>query len=531
MVNYLTMLALIIALLVCQATSSNFECPAVNNLVVQDDYGVQYVVSCGTDADPGAYSSSGVFNNWNECFQACSTHSIDASGAGGPCNGFTYAGALNGKGGGTCYFKSGNMRFVGSGSGLISVATPERCPGCNIAGYANGTSPRSSSVAGVQTVSVTYTTIQTRTETATRFSTNTITTTGTVTTTAISSYYTTATTTAVSTSRETLTTTTVQTTTQPASTVTSVSTYSTTTVITYTSVVPASTRTNTRTQTELTTVTYVSTQPTTVVSTYISTQPASTNTATITQRTTLISTYQTSSVVTQTQTSTAPGIHGRANTDTTNHSPRDQRGTRSYTDGYISAACIHDRANTDTTDHCPRDQRSTRSHTDDYIDPAHDLCLDFHDLFSIYDDIARCDHYNYFLGNIDYEYHDRVHNYNYNPADSDSTWNDRPRDNDATWHDHPGDNDTAWRNSRLNLGPNHFRTYGHLHYSQHQLRRRVCDLCDPNSCVCPNVEQLRVSAFVFGINSIGLFSGFSYINRRLVWAASDVILAFLEFLH
>ncbi|KAI7503893.1 hypothetical protein KC367_g1387 [Hortaea werneckii] len=243
MVKNLSMLALIIAHLVYQATSSNFECPAVNNLVVQDDYGVQYVVSCGTDADPGAYSSSGASNNWNECFQACSTHSIDANGAGGPCNGFTYAGTLNGKGGGTCYFKSGNMRFVGSGSGLISVATPERCPGCNIAGYANGTSPRSSSVAGVQTVSVTYTTIQTRTETATRYSTNTITTTGTVTTTAVSSYYTTAITAAVSTSRETLTTTTVQNTTQPASTVTSVSTYSTTTVVTYTSVVPASTQT------------------------------------------------------------------------------------------------------------------------------------------------------------------------------------------------------------------------------------------------------------------------------------------------
>ncbi|KAI6882896.1 hypothetical protein KC318_g16790, partial [Hortaea werneckii] len=100
-------------------------------------------------ADPGAYASNGAYNSWNDCFEACSTHSIDANGAGGPCNGFTYAGALNGRGGGTCYFKSGNMRFVGSGSGLVSVATPERCPGCNIAGYANGTSPRSSSAAGV----------------------------------------------------------------------------------------------------------------------------------------------------------------------------------------------------------------------------------------------------------------------------------------------------------------------------------------------------------------------------------------------
>ncbi|KAI6882413.1 hypothetical protein KC334_g16410, partial [Hortaea werneckii] len=375
-------------------------------------------------ADPGAYASNGAYNSWNDCFEACSTHSIDANGAGGPCNGFTYAGALNGRGGGTCYFKSGNMRFVGSGSGLVSVATPERCPGCNIAGYANGTSPRSSSAAGVQTVSVTYTTIQTRTETATRYSTNTITTTGTVTTTAVSSYYTTAITTAVSTSRETLTTTTVQTTTQPASTVTSVSTYSTTTVVTYTSVVPASTQTNTRTQTQLTTVTYVSTQPTTVVSTYISTQPASTNTATITQRTTVVSTYSTTSVVTQTQTSTAPGIH--------------------------------DRANTDSTDYSTRDQHSSQSYTDSYINPAHDLCLDFHNLLSIYDDIARCNNC--------------FHLYNYNPGDSDSAW-----------HGHSGDNNAAWRNSRLNLGPNRFRTYDHLHNGQHQLRRRVCDLCDPNS--------------------------------------------------
>ena len=42
------MLTLIIALLVHQVTSSNFVCPDVNNLIVQDDYGVQYVVSCGT---------------------------------------------------------------------------------------------------------------------------------------------------------------------------------------------------------------------------------------------------------------------------------------------------------------------------------------------------------------------------------------------------------------------------------------------------------------------------------------------------
>lgn len=48
MTRNLTMLTLIIALLLHQVTSSDFQCPAVNNLIVQDDYGVQYVVSCGT---------------------------------------------------------------------------------------------------------------------------------------------------------------------------------------------------------------------------------------------------------------------------------------------------------------------------------------------------------------------------------------------------------------------------------------------------------------------------------------------------
>ncbi|KAI7154434.1 hypothetical protein KC316_g14386, partial [Hortaea werneckii] len=356
------MLTLIIALLLHQVASSDFQCPASNGLVVQDDYGVQYIVSCGTDADPGSYAGSSVFNNWNECFQACSTHSIDANGAGGPCNGFTYVGALNGRGGGSCYFKSGNMRFVGSGSGLISVATPERCPGCNIAGYANGTSPHSSSAAGVQTVSVTYTTIQTRTETATRYSTNTITTTGTVTTTAVSSYYTTAITTAVSTSRETLTTTTVQTTTQPGQyffllwnitlaifhtfnfaaeililtsgsvddhlclnihdalripTSTDVEIYSgTTTVVTYTSVVPASTQTNTRTQTQLTTVTYLPVSRNllaaqamrttfTTTSIFTSTYPVTATEATSFYTTsTAVSTYRTTATVTSVQPTT-----------------------------------------------------------------------------------------------------------------------------------------------------------------------------------------------------------------------------------
>ncbi|KAI7284150.1 hypothetical protein KC345_g2433 [Hortaea werneckii] len=372
------------------------------------------------------------------------------------------------------------MRFVGSGSGLISVSTPERCPGCNIAGYANGTSPRSSSAPGVQTVSVTYTTIQTRTETATsikllhnsnhhgcehierdfddNYSTN---------------HY--------PTSVDGHFCLNIQ------DSADEESCFGTTTVVTYTSEVPASTQTNTRTQTQLTTVTYVSTQPTTVISTYISTQPASTNTATVTQRITVVSTYQTTSVVTQTQTSTAPGIHGRANTN--------------------------------TTDHCPRDQRGTRPYTDNYIDPAHDLCLDFHNVFSIYDDIARCNDDYCFLGDIDLEYYNCVYYDNYNPGDSHSTW-----------HDHPGDNDTAWRNSRFNPRPNRFRTYGNLHHSQHQLRRRTRDLCDPNSCVCPNVEQLRVSAIVFGIDSTGFFFGFSHITRRLVCAVTDIFLGFLEFL-
>ncbi|KAI7220391.1 hypothetical protein KC333_g2376 [Hortaea werneckii] len=237
-------------------------------------------------------------------------------------------------------------------------------------------------------------------------------------------------------------------------------------------------QTNTRTQTQLTTVTYVSTQPTTVVSTYISTQPASTNTATITQRTTVVSTYSTTSVVTQTQTSTAPGIH--------------------------------DRANADSTDYSTGDQHSTRSHTYGYVDPAHDLCLDFHNLLSIYNDIARCNHHYCFLGDIDHEDHNRFNLRNYNPGDSDSAW-----------RDHSGDNNAAWHNSHFNLGPNRFRTYGHIHHSQHQLRRRVCDLCDPNSCVCPNVEQLRISAIVFGIDSIGFFFGFSHTIRWLLCASSS----------
>ena len=48
MIRNLTMLAFIIAFLLHQVTSSDFQCPASNNLIVQDDYGVQYVVSCGT---------------------------------------------------------------------------------------------------------------------------------------------------------------------------------------------------------------------------------------------------------------------------------------------------------------------------------------------------------------------------------------------------------------------------------------------------------------------------------------------------
>ncbi|KAI7573301.1 hypothetical protein KC316_g11864, partial [Hortaea werneckii] len=50
-------------------------------------------------------------------------------------------------------------------------------------------------------------------------------------------------------------------------------------------------------------------------------------------------------------------------------------------------------------------------------------------------------------------------------------------------------------------------------------------------CVCPNVEQLRISAIVFGIDSIGFFFGFFHTIRWLVCAITDIFLGFPEFFH
>ncbi|KAI7362318.1 hypothetical protein KC354_g7367 [Hortaea werneckii] len=531
------MLAFIIAFLLHQVTSSDFQCPASNNLIVQDDYGVQYVVSCGTDADPGAYASNGAYNSWNDCFEACSTHSIDANGAGGPCNGFTYAGALNGRGGGTCYFKSGNMRFVGSGSGLVSVATPERCPGCNIAGYANGTSPRSSSAPGVlhqhnydygdrhydSSIQLLHNGYHHGYQYIQRdFDDNHGT-----------NHY-----------------------------PTSVDGHLCLN-IQHHNCCHIYQRCPGFNTTQLTTVTYVSTQPTTVVSTYISTQPASTNTATITQRTTVVSTYSTTSVVTQKQTSTAAGTTFTTTSVFTSTYPVTATETTSFyttstaVSTYRTTATVTSVQPASTIERTQTQQTTVRetsvapgptqtvtstqlttyvsTFTTSYpytttlpgrffqitkVDASNFTrpCLNLRS--SNLHEARQCNHHYCFLGDIDHEDHNCFHLYNYNPGDSDSAW-----------RDHSGDNNAAWHNSHFNLGPNRFRTYGHLHYRQHQLRRGVCDLCDPNSCVCPNVEQLRISAIVFGIDSIGFFFGFSHTIRWLLRAVANIFLGCPEFFH
>lgn len=85
-------------------------CPADNRRTVVTTNGVSYQLLCSTDAqarDGGDQLNEAATNSFNDCFLLCDTSGSRLSPAGaGRCTGFTYLGADNGAGGGTCYLKS-----------------------------------------------------------------------------------------------------------------------------------------------------------------------------------------------------------------------------------------------------------------------------------------------------------------------------------------------------------------------------------------------------------------------------------------
>lgn len=86
------------------------SCPADDRRTVVTTNGVSYQLLCATDAqarDGGDQLNEAATNSFNDCLLLCDTSASGFSPAGaGRCTGFTYVGADNGAGGGSCYLKS-----------------------------------------------------------------------------------------------------------------------------------------------------------------------------------------------------------------------------------------------------------------------------------------------------------------------------------------------------------------------------------------------------------------------------------------
>lgn len=94
---------------------SSSACPATNGQTLTDSNGANYTIHCNSDSTTGAYSNIQASKSYLDCMLAC-----DAASSTG-CIGFTFLGAANGVGSGTCYLKSSNMgSYVARGNNLIS---------------------------------------------------------------------------------------------------------------------------------------------------------------------------------------------------------------------------------------------------------------------------------------------------------------------------------------------------------------------------------------------------------------------------
>ncbi|KAI7317021.1 hypothetical protein KC315_g10574, partial [Hortaea werneckii] len=241
------------------APPPSFACPADDIQQLQEN-GQNYYVGCGMVAQGTTSAAYIATNSWNDCFGYC-----DATIG---CTGFTYEGAVDGNGAGTCFLRNSapiglvpsDAYHVGAVKAAyygwqVTTTRPFTTTTTSTTTSTTTTTTSSSSSAAAQTVTYTY----------------------------VSSYPVTYTTSYVTTAVSTA----------PGSTV--ISTYETTAVSTYVTTAPASTITSTL---PASTNTLTTTQRTTATSTL----PASTNTLTTTERTTATLTERTTVPVTQTYT-------------------------------------------------------------------------------------------------------------------------------------------------------------------------------------------------------------------------------------
>ncbi|KAK5735337.1 hypothetical protein LTR17_008189 [Elasticomyces elasticus] len=101
-------------------TAVAYACPANDRQIISQN-GLSYVLSCGGAlAYGGPYAAATAANSFNDCFRQCDQSSILQGAL--YCTGFTYMGAANGAGPGSCYlhdqvaqgFVAGNSSTVGA---------------------------------------------------------------------------------------------------------------------------------------------------------------------------------------------------------------------------------------------------------------------------------------------------------------------------------------------------------------------------------------------------------------------------------
>ncbi|KAK3670133.1 hypothetical protein LTR78_009980 [Recurvomyces mirabilis] len=94
-----------------------YTCPTHNNTLVTDQFGLQYIILCGSNTNYGNYQSISTAIGFDDCFSSCSNHSAypTVQGPGG-CDAFVYFGAANGVGSGACQLISGAAPIIQGGT-------------------------------------------------------------------------------------------------------------------------------------------------------------------------------------------------------------------------------------------------------------------------------------------------------------------------------------------------------------------------------------------------------------------------------
>ncbi|KAM0707599.1 hypothetical protein Q7P35_004244 [Cladosporium inversicolor] len=99
-------------------TPVDYSCPANDGRVVIEN-GLTYLLNCRSTTDGMAYSSKEAAASFNNCFRECDQSSV--FGGANYCTAFTYEGAENGVGSGTCYLFNGVTQGFRPASGRNTI--------------------------------------------------------------------------------------------------------------------------------------------------------------------------------------------------------------------------------------------------------------------------------------------------------------------------------------------------------------------------------------------------------------------------